>query len=88
MVTEKLEIEHFPGEDAGMPIDQPTVGQSGFAAYQGQLNGDSSYAPFVSKIDWEVARWAKLNKISLAAANDLLQIKGVCGPIIWTKLAD
>ena len=77
-VTEKLEIEKFPDDSAGKPIDQPTIGQSGFTAYQSQLNGNSSYAPFASKIDWEIARWAKLHRISLAAITELLQIKGVC----------
>ena len=81
-VMEKLEIEDFPEDSAGKPIDQPTLGRSGFMAYQSQLNGNSSYAPFASKTDWEVARWAKLHKISLAAITELLQIEGVCSPAI------
>ncbi|KAF8327524.1 hypothetical protein F5887DRAFT_898668 [Amanita rubescens] len=76
-VTEKLEVKHFPGDKAGMPIDQSAKGQSGFTAYQSRLSSSSGYTPFTSKVDWEVACWAKLHKISMAAVTELLQIEGV-----------
>ncbi|KAF8337229.1 hypothetical protein F5887DRAFT_890749 [Amanita rubescens] len=76
-ITEKFEIKHFPGNTAGMPIGQSAMGQSGFTAYQSRLSSSSSYAPFASKVDWEIARWAKLQKISMTAVSELFQISGV-----------
>jgi hypothetical protein len=36
------------------------------------------YAPFASKIEWEVARWAKLRGPGSTAFSELLGIDGVC----------
>jgi hypothetical protein len=36
------------------------------------------WAPFTSKIDWEVARWAKLRGPGSTAVSELLNIEGVC----------
>lgn len=36
------------------------------------------YAPFTSKVDWEVSRWAKLRGFGSTAFTDLLKIDGLC----------
>lgn len=74
-VPESSRKEAFPGKTAGAPI--LTKNQSAFSAYQQKLNGDNNYDPFVSKLDWEVAQWAKTCGISSAALTRLLQINGV-----------
>ncbi|KAG1791568.1 uncharacterized protein HD556DRAFT_1432897 [Suillus plorans] len=38
---------------------------------------ENLYHPFASKMDWEVARWAKLRGVSSTALSDLLAIEGV-----------
>ena len=38
----------------------------------------SEWAPFSTRIDWEVARWAKLRGPSSTALSELLKIDGVC----------
>ncbi|EPQ54137.1 hypothetical protein GLOTRDRAFT_44196 [Gloeophyllum trabeum ATCC 11539] len=38
---------------------------------------DDIWAPFVSKLDWEVARWAKLRGPGSTALTELLKIEGV-----------
>lgn len=35
------------------------------------------YAPFASKIDWEIARWAKTRGLGSTAFSELLAIDGV-----------
>ncbi|KAG2081953.1 hypothetical protein BD769DRAFT_1633506 [Suillus cothurnatus] len=40
-------------------------------------NDENLYYPFASKIEWEVARWAKLRGSSSTAFSDLLSIDGV-----------
>ncbi|KAF8342437.1 hypothetical protein F5887DRAFT_1283804 [Amanita rubescens] len=74
--TEEYEIKHFPGMQAGMPIATPTARKSTYTKYQEQLKGDSVYAPFASKLDWEVARWAKLRGPSSSALDELFKIEG------------
>ncbi|KAG1872987.1 hypothetical protein DFJ58DRAFT_713562 [Suillus subalutaceus] len=41
------------------------------------LNTDNIYAPFALKIDWEMARWAKLQGPSSTAFSDLLSIESI-----------
>ncbi|KAF8815656.1 hypothetical protein BYT27DRAFT_7224873 [Phlegmacium glaucopus] len=61
--------------------------------------GDNPWAPFNSRKDWEIARWAKLRGVGSMAFSDLLAIDGVCealnlsyknsdelNQIIYTKL--
>jgi len=40
-------------------------------------NSDNPYAPFASKMEWEIARWAKLRGPSSMAFTELMGIKGV-----------
>ena len=70
-------IEPFPGDTAGKPLEASAAQQSDFAKYQQRLNSDTIYAPFISQIDWEIARWIKMRGPSSSAANELLEIDGV-----------
>ncbi|KAJ7722680.1 hypothetical protein B0H16DRAFT_1666226 [Mycena metata] len=72
-------IEKYPSPLAGKPISRPTS-QSSEEVYQSFLDGSAAtnpYAPFISKMDWEVAKWAKLRGAGSTAFSDLLNIEGV-----------
>ncbi|KAG2080267.1 hypothetical protein BD769DRAFT_1634235 [Suillus cothurnatus] len=51
-------------------------------------NDENLYYPFASKIEWEVARWAKLRRSSSTAFSDLLSIDGVKQVIIAGEAFD
>jgi hypothetical protein len=73
-------VEKYPGHYAGMPIS-PTRAQGSEEAYQSSLRNPKEtgpYAPFTSKMDWEIAKWAKLRGSGSTAFTDLLNIDGVC----------
>ncbi|KAG6808332.1 hypothetical protein H0H92_004461, partial [Tricholoma furcatifolium] len=69
----------FPGGTAGAPILSTDPLENGEQSYQARL-GDSRnpYAPFVSRIDWEVAKWAKTRGPGSTSFTELLSIDGVC----------
>ncbi|KAK7060730.1 hypothetical protein VNI00_000462 [Paramarasmius palmivorus] len=71
-------VESFPSVIAGAPIHQHR--QNIDAHYQQSVNmsEENPYAPFNSKLDWEVARWAKLRGPGAVAFTELLQIEGFC----------
>jgi hypothetical protein len=70
-------IVRYPSDRAGEEIS----GESSPSAedqYNAALGQPSNvYAPFTSKIDWEIARWAKLRGAGSTAFTDLLKIDGV-----------
>lgn len=71
-------VVQYPDQRAGQPIN-PTK-QSSNATYHTQLIGsdpNNVYAPFTSKLDWEMARWAKLRGPSSTAFSELVSIEGV-----------
>ncbi|KAG1746060.1 hypothetical protein EDD22DRAFT_981986 [Suillus occidentalis] len=49
------------------------------AEYEAHLANEEEnvYHPFASKMEWEVARWAKLRGLSSTALSDLLAIEGI-----------
>ncbi|KAJ7709363.1 hypothetical protein B0H16DRAFT_1679153 [Mycena metata] len=64
---------------AGRPIPSSQTLNSE-EVYHSSLHGSSEtnlYAPFNSKVDWEMARWAKLRGSGSTAFTDLLHIDGV-----------
>ncbi|KAJ6549962.1 hypothetical protein B0H19DRAFT_1073857 [Mycena capillaripes] len=72
-------VEKFPGGLAGRPIPS-SESQNSEQRYGSILDNASTtnpYAPFNSKMDWEVARWAKLRRSGSTAFTDLLHIDGV-----------
>ncbi|KAJ7483092.1 hypothetical protein B0H11DRAFT_2417306 [Mycena galericulata] len=65
----------FTEGDAGAPLCQ---GQAGYERYKAGLGDPSNvWVPFTSKLEWELARWAKLRGPGSTAFTDLLMISGV-----------
>ena len=78
--TNNYIIEHFPGDKASAPLEDITASQSNFEKYWqqlNQLNSTAEYAPFVSRIDWDVAQWAKIHGLTFSAVTKLLKLDGV-----------
>lgn len=73
-----VHVRHFGGR-AGEVIRDPGVRVSDYNEYARQVPGtvDNPYAPFASRLDWEVAEWAKLRGPSATAFSELLMIPGV-----------
>ncbi|KAI1790839.1 hypothetical protein LXA43DRAFT_890291 [Ganoderma leucocontextum] len=68
----KTHVDHFPGRQAGAPARQHRE----LSDYEkNNANNDNIYFPFQSRIDWEIARWAKLRGPTSTAVTELLQIK-------------
>ncbi len=61
---------------AGQPIKEGRVR----TAYEQHAHANSAnpYHPFTSKLDWEVARWAKMRGPGSTAVTELLEIEQVC----------
>lgn len=67
--------EVYPSSHAGDSVGQENTMDS---RYVQAINGASNvWAPFNSKVDWEVAQWAKLRGLGSTAFSDLLAIEGV-----------
>ncbi|TFK86346.1 hypothetical protein K466DRAFT_576448 [Polyporus arcularius HHB13444] len=65
----------FPGVDAGATINEPRE-RTAYEEFQAaHAEGDNPYAPFLSHLDWEVAKWAKMRGPGSTAVTELLQIK-------------
>jgi hypothetical protein len=66
------------GGQAGKPIRTNING--GYSNYVKQLEAGSQeniWAPFASRMEWEVAQWAKLHGPGLTAFSEFLEIEGV-----------
>ena len=79
----QLYIEHLPiGMMAGEPLAGAAQQKDAFEVYRDSLRERvdteaSIWAPFRSKMDWELARWAKLRGPGSTAVSELLCIDGV-----------
>jgi hypothetical protein len=62
----------YPESQAGSVLSQTT------SAAQNDDGSANIYALFVSQMDWEIAKWAKLRGPGSTAFSDLLGIDGVC----------
>lgn len=83
-IRQRIHITRFPSSRAGCPIPfaPGSAGPTSYRGYEGQLrntyaDGDNVYAPFTSRIEWEIAHWAKLRGRGSTAVSDLLSIEGV-----------
>lgn len=65
--------DKYPLKQAGQPLSQQESTDARYAA----AVGSGEWAPFKSKIDWEVAHWAKICGPGSTAFSDLLAIDGV-----------
>jgi hypothetical protein len=81
-----FEVEQFPLPTAGMPIPSSDHGPSSFEAYRQTIDGNNEFAPFHSRLDWDVARWAKIHGPSSSAVTKLLEIEGVCQHLFSSQL--
>ncbi|KAI0350324.1 hypothetical protein OH77DRAFT_1593589, partial [Trametes cingulata] len=68
----------FPGARAGAPTSQRRE-RSAYETFQRHIDSANRnpYAPFTSRIDWEVARWAKMRGPGSTAVSELLQIENL-----------
>lgn len=67
--------DRYPSSHAGETIGQENTMDS---RYVQAVDGSSNvWAPFNSKVDWEIAQWAKLRSLGSTAFSDLLAIEGV-----------
>ncbi|KZV61414.1 hypothetical protein PENSPDRAFT_693426 [Peniophora sp. CONT] len=73
-------IEQFGGR-AGEPLYGGAVLEDGFAKYESMLpqaeDASNPYHPFATKMDWDIAAWAKNFGIGANALTALLKIDGV-----------
>ena len=68
-------VEKFGGQ-AGEIVSRGHAGQD--EAYMKMIGeGNNPFAPFSSKMEWEIARWAKLRGPSSTAFTELVKIEGV-----------
>ncbi|THU89883.1 hypothetical protein K435DRAFT_821260 [Dendrothele bispora CBS 962.96] len=81
-----IHVVKFGGQAGAAVSSSPNSGSQsfrnsseGFNAYKASIQGSdrNQWAPFTSRMDWEVARWAKLRGTGSTAFDDLLAIKGV-----------
>jgi hypothetical protein len=73
-------VEKYPSHLAGRPISKDPS-QSSEETYRSSMSESTAmnpYAPFKSKVDWEIAKWAKFRGAGSTAFTDLLNIGGVC----------
>ena len=68
-------VERFPYGKPGAPVND-LQGSSTHELRQDTLGG-SIWEPFQSECDWDLAYWAKMNKLSSSALADLLAIPNV-----------
>ncbi|KAF9037189.1 hypothetical protein BJ165DRAFT_1353838 [Panaeolus papilionaceus] len=66
--------EKYPQSRAGQPIQRVA---STDTQYKSAVGGENPWAPFTSRLDWEVARWAKLRGQGSTAFSELLSIEGM-----------
>ncbi|KAJ7804028.1 hypothetical protein B0H14DRAFT_3113367 [Mycena olivaceomarginata] len=70
---------HYPSDVAGQLL-RSSRSRTSEQAYKSSLDSSADqnpYAPFKSKMDWEVGKWAKLRGSGSTAFTDLLQVEGV-----------
>ena len=67
-------VDHFPHGHPGAPLSMEQV--SIFESVQNSLGG-SIWVPFQSQVDWEIACWAKMHRLSSTALTELLAIPEV-----------
>ena len=69
----------YPNSHAGYPLPDIAPNATSFAQYSSKIaNSDKNpYAPFANKINWDIAKWAKLRGPGSNSLAELLAIEGV-----------
>ncbi|THH16593.1 hypothetical protein EUX98_g9279 [Antrodiella citrinella] len=73
-LRQDVHVEHYPSACAGKPLRQTATS---FSSY-GAAEANNPYAPFPTRMDWEIARWGKIFGPGSNAMDRLLAIEGVC----------
>jgi len=79
--TSELTITHFPHGSPSAPFPGAAQGSAVYQSSQAALDS-SLWALFCSKLDWEIACWAKTHGPTLTAMTELLAIPGVRCPCL------
>lgn len=69
-------VEKFPLDSAGKIYSNGE--QNSYERAEHHFRSTNPFKPFISRMDWEIAQWAKLHNISATAVTELLQIDEVC----------
>ncbi|KAF8886786.1 hypothetical protein BD779DRAFT_1611686 [Infundibulicybe gibba] len=70
-------VETLQSSRAGEPLPEHVL-EPGYSGYKtGLAGGNNQWAPFNSKLDWELVRWAKVRGPGSTAVSDLLGIDGL-----------
>lgn len=75
------QVVKFPNSRAGEPVRSVDSTNNTYATRLREGSNTNLYSPFASKIDWEVAKWAKLRGPSSTSLADLLKIEGVISSV-------
>lgn len=70
-------VYQYPGHAGEMIEEKNKSGYTGYKRAVGAESENNPYAPFKSKIDWDMARWAKLRGPSSTAVTELMGIEDV-----------
>jgi len=72
-------VERFPKSygAAGKTYGKGKTGHTSYGQALPSKSPTNPYAPFASKIDWEIAKWAKLRGPGSTAFTELMQIENV-----------
>lgn len=79
-IRSNIYVVPYPSEMAGRPLPKRKKSRNTNETYGELLHdpeNDSEYAPFRHRIDWEIARWAKLRGPGSNAFSELVKIPGV-----------
>ncbi|KAJ8481391.1 hypothetical protein ONZ51_g6034 [Trametes cubensis] len=74
----KTYIVPFPSPSAGAPISRHHE-RTAYEQFQRHIDAANTnpYAPFTSRLDWELARWGKMRGPGSTALSELLQIENL-----------
>lgn len=78
-LRQEIFVQKYPTATAGALIAaEHDAGD--YTLYSDAVHADpgNPYVPFSHKLDWEIARWAKLHKVGANTLNALLSINNVC----------
>ena len=70
-------VVRFPNPRAGEPVRSVDSTNNTYATLLGNNSDSNPFRPFALKLDWEVAKWAKLQGPSSTSPMNLLKIEGV-----------
>ena len=77
-LRQHIVVDRFPLPSAGAPlVTAPHISDLETQYDQDITDANNPYSPFASRLDWEVARWAKLRGPGSTAVSELFAIDGV-----------